>query len=298
MKPLTLDEILDLDRYEKIRDVYRRRVIAHKRDRRIAVGERVGIVFEDRETLRYQVQEMTRIERIRAAERVQDELDTYNELMPGENELSATLFIEVPELKQVRAELDRLIGIDEHVALVLGEGPDEETIPARFDPKQMNEERISAVQYIRFPFHRDQVDRFARGDRARLCIRHPHYQQESEFPPSLRASLLRGLRNDPPCLLDAAAEAMATPTEEVLYEDDKLRVVRPASAHEPDTLVIEALGPRASLLDLDAAQLGELMVVVQRYAREISQRSGGCRIATDIVGENSRLRWHLTARPG
>ncbi len=137
MKPLTLDEILDLDRYEEIRDVYRRRVIAHKRDRRIAVGERVGIVFEDRETLRYQVQEMIRIERIRAAEKVQNELDTYNELMPGEDELSATLFIEVPDLKQVRAELDRLIGIDEHVALILGEGHDEETIPARFDSSKV-----------------------------------------------------------------------------------------------------------------------------------------------------------------
>ncbi|MEE8582180.1 MAG: hypothetical protein V3T33_11390 [Myxococcota bacterium] len=91
---------------------------------------------------------------------------------------------------------------------------------------------------------------------------------------------------------------MARPTEEVLYEDDKLRVVRPASTHEPETLVIEALGPRASLLDLDAAQLGELLVVVQRYAREICQRSGGCRITTDVVGGNSRLRWHLRARPG
>ena len=88
MRPLRLEEIADRETYAGLRDDYRRRVIEHKRARRLAVGERVSLLFEDRETLRFQVQEMLFVERISDPERVQDELDVYNELVPGADELA------------------------------------------------------------------------------------------------------------------------------------------------------------------------------------------------------------------
>jgi hypothetical protein len=111
MRPLQRDEIVDRERYEALRSGYREAVITHKRHRRMAVGDRVTLVFEDRETLRFQVQEMLWVERISEPEKIQHELDVYNELMPADRELSATLFLEITDPGAVRPELDRLVGI-------------------------------------------------------------------------------------------------------------------------------------------------------------------------------------------
>ena len=105
MKPLTLDEIVGLERYAAIRDPYRERVIAYKKDRRLGVGDEITLLFEDRETLRFQVQEMLWVERIVDPEKVQHELDVYNGLLPGPGELSATLFIEITEPGRIRPAL-------------------------------------------------------------------------------------------------------------------------------------------------------------------------------------------------
>ena len=113
MKPLSASDIAGLAEYEALRPAYREAVIAHKRPRRVPVGDKVTLVFEDRETLRFQIQEMLRIERTSRHQDVQHELDTYNELLPGERQLSATLFVEITDRDQIRSELDRLIGIDE-----------------------------------------------------------------------------------------------------------------------------------------------------------------------------------------
>jgi hypothetical protein len=135
------------------------------------------------------------VERIDDPGAVQRELDVYNELMPGEGELSATLFIEIPELSRIKEELDRLVGIDEHVSLVLGD----EAVPARFDPKQREADRISAVQYIRFALGPEQRARFADpAVPARLRIDHPAYRHEAPLPPAVRASLAADLRGDCP----------------------------------------------------------------------------------------------------
>ena len=122
MRPLRIEEIVPLDRYGSLRDAYRQRVIAYKRSRRVALGERATLLFEDRETLRFQVQEMLWVERIREPDKVQAELDVYNELMPAAGELSATLFLEILESSEIRPTLERLVGLDRHVQLVLGEG--------------------------------------------------------------------------------------------------------------------------------------------------------------------------------
>ncbi len=296
MRPLAPDELLDLDAYEEAREAYRDAVIDLKARRRLAVGDRVSLVFENRETLRFQVQEMLRIERIRDPQGIQRELDVYNELVPGERELSATLFVEITESSRIRQELDRLVGIDEHVSLVLGEGEDAEEIAARFDPKQLEEERISAVQYLKFRVPRRWLPRLADpAVPARVRIDHPSYRCESEIPPPMRESLLEDLTGEPAPLLDARAfERRSAPGEVVVHETGQLRVLRPARPLAPGHLIVETKRPDASLLSAPPELLGEVLNEVQRLARELSDERGGCRIT--LQAEAAPLRWHLLPR--
>jgi hypothetical protein len=197
MKPLALEDLLDLETYEALRAEFLERIIELKRDRRLGVGDRVTLVFENRETIRFQVQEMLRAERIVEASGIQDELDVYNELIPAERELSATLMVEITDRDSIKAELDRLIGLDEHVFLILGREEDEESIQASFDVKQFEQDRISAVQYLKFPLEAAQIER-VRSESVPLRVRidHPHYERESTVGAALRSSLLEDLERD------------------------------------------------------------------------------------------------------
>src|SRR5262249_7449318 len=118
MRPVGLEDILGRERYGADRDAIRRRVIEHKRARRLAVGGRVTLVFEDRATVWYQTQEMLWVEHTTDLDAIRAELVVYNGLLPGADELSATLLVEIEDQGRIREELERLIGIDEHVALV------------------------------------------------------------------------------------------------------------------------------------------------------------------------------------
>jgi hypothetical protein len=190
VRKIRLDEILDLTHYEKQREELRGRIIALKEPRRIAVGDRLTFIFENRTTVLFQIQEMVRAERIVKAEAIQAELDVYNELIPGNHELSATLMIEIPDAKLIRRELDRLIGIDEYVWLDVGD----ESVRASFDPKQFEEDRISAVQYIRFPLGRDLAARFAEPRvPVALRVEHPNYAESTPIEGAPRESLARDL---------------------------------------------------------------------------------------------------------
>lgn len=301
MKPLGRDEILALEDYEAARPAFRDAVIALKRNRRLGVGDCVTLVFENRETLRFQVQEMLRVERLRDPARVQEELDVYNELMPAAGELSATLFIEITELARIQPELDRLVGIDEHVALVLGEDEAERSLRARFDPKQFEEDRISAVQYLRFTLDAQARAALADpGQRARLRIDHPSYQHEAELSPPLRASLLADLsgRDPEPLLRAPGRREAAAPAGEVLFATTNVRALRPERPRAPGHVVVEPIAPCASLLEAEPALLLELLAAVKRASAEIVSRFGRCRIWTEVgvpgaAGE--RLRWHLGA---
>ena len=296
MKPLALDEILDLDAYEEARDAFRDAIIELKARRRLGVGDRVSLVFENRETLRFQVQEMLRIERIRDPQGIQRELDVYNELVPGAGELSATLFVEITESSRIKDELDRLVGIDEHVSLVLGAGVDAEEIPARFDPKQMEEERISAVQYLKFRVPRRLLARFADfAVPARVRIDHPGYRYEAELPELMRESLLGDLTDEPAPLLDARGfEGRPAPGEVLLRETEGLRVLRPVRPLAPGHVIVEAKRRDASLLSAPAELLAEMLNEVQRLARELADERGGCRIT--VQADAAPLRWHLLPR--
>jgi hypothetical protein len=190
VKKIAPEEILDLTAYERRRDDFRAHVIALKQPRRVAVGDRLTFIFENRDTVRFQIQEMVRAERLVKAEGIQAELDVYNELIPGDWELSATLMIEIPDTALIRRELDRLIGIDEYVWLDVGD----ESVRATFDPKQFEEDRISAVQYIRFPLGRKLAASFADPSvPVVLRVEHPSYAESAPIDGAARASLARDL---------------------------------------------------------------------------------------------------------
>lgn len=172
--------------YGPIRDDFRKRIIELKRPRRISVGDRVTLVFENRHTLLFQIEEMLRAESLTTDAQIQAEIDVYNEIMPSDDSLSATLFLEVPPGTDARVELDRLVGLDEHVILHIGE----HTIRAAFEPGRGTSERISAVQYTRYPLS-EEVKRalLTEGTRVAIEIDHPEYRHRTDCSDTTRASL-------------------------------------------------------------------------------------------------------------
>jgi hypothetical protein len=294
VKPLELADLVPADAWEALRPRYREALLAHKRDRRVAVGDRVTLVFEDRETLRWQIQEMARVERLDQAAQLQQELDVYNELVPGGDELSATLFIEITEAPAIRPELDRLLGLDEHVALVLGSGDGALVCPARFDAKQLDEERISAVHYLRFPLPPEAAQRLADpGATASLRITHPHYPAEAELAAVTRRSLARDLAGGVGPLVPLEGGASPPPAPEVLDEGVAIRTVRPARPLAPGHRILEARDTELRLADASSDVLAELADALRRHAAAVTAEHGGCQLRADLHGP---LRWHLLGR--
>lgn len=207
---LTLDDILDLRAYERIREDFRRQVIARKKLRRVAVGPIVTLVFECADTVRFQIQEMARVEKILTDEGIQGELDVYNKLLPSPGELSATLFVELTSEEDLRHWLPRLVGIERSVvfelmpgggvgsAAALGAGDAASALSVFSVPESAHEAALTreaatpAVHYVRFPFTGEEVARFAAGPVA-LAIRHPEYQARSELAEGTRRELLADL---------------------------------------------------------------------------------------------------------
>lgn len=148
MKPVAANEILPLEKYESRRASIRKSMIALKGRRRIFLPPAISIVFENRKTAWYQIQEMLRAERIVKSAAVRHELKTYNDLVPKAGCLRATLFIEIPELHKLKDGLDKFKSLPSDGSLYLQIG--EHRIEAEFDPEQYSEERVAAVQYITF----------------------------------------------------------------------------------------------------------------------------------------------------
>jgi hypothetical protein len=191
MKPIELSDLKNIAEYEKIRPEYRKQVIEEKKHRRVHVGPVMTFVFENRATVLFQIQEMARTERLVHDDHLQHEIDTYNNILPGHNELSATLLIEITEKALIKPTLDSLVGLPkESVYLVIGE----KEIPAVFDPEQSEEGRISAVQYIRWTLTDQDVERmrFGQADIV-LMVRHPHYHHFERLTDSQREALVKDI---------------------------------------------------------------------------------------------------------
>lgn len=190
MRKVETSEILDLTAYEKIRADFLEKMIALKQPRRIHVGENLCFIFENRDTVIFQIQEMTRAERMVDEKALAEEVAVYNELIPDADGLSATLMIEIPDQARIRPELDRLIGIDEHVFFDIGG----EKVRATFDEKQFEAERISAVQYVRFPLGKELAARFRDPSTSvSLCVDHPNYTASTKIEGASRATLAADL---------------------------------------------------------------------------------------------------------
>ncbi|MBO0860275.1 MAG: DUF3501 family protein [Chloracidobacterium sp.] len=183
-------EILDIAQYEKARDGFRRRIIALKKNRRLPVGPRVTFVFENHDTILFQIQEMMRAERLVDDGAIQHEIDTYNQLLPGENELSATMLIELPDPARVRDEITKFHGVNTGEVTYIQIGDDR--LPGVFDAGQSDERRVSAVQYARFRFNDSQREALAaRSVPARLVIDHPNYQHGASIEGAVRDELVK-----------------------------------------------------------------------------------------------------------
>ena len=175
---LTLDDIADQRAYERQRDAFRREVIDAKRLRRVSVGPIVTLTFENPLTMRFQVQEMARAEKLTTDAQIQHELDVYNRLLPAEGELSATLFLELTTEEELRTWLPRLVGIEQSVVLEIGVGPGcrrVRSVPEATHGSQLTrQEATSAVHYVRFPCGSGQAAAVATGP-VLLLVDHAEY---------------------------------------------------------------------------------------------------------------------------
>lgn len=193
-RALQLSDIADVREYERIRDDFRRDVIELKKRRRVSVGPIVTVMFETRETIRFQIQEMARVEKLVSDEAIEGELRAYNPLIPEPGCLSATLFIELTSDDQLREWLPKLVGIERSVELVFGD----QVVPCL--PEQGHEEQLTreevtaAVHYIRWELDSQQVQQFAAGPVA-LRVHHPDYDETQELSAETVAELLEDLRD-------------------------------------------------------------------------------------------------------
>lgn len=282
MNPLTPADLPPLEVFEAERDAMRTAVIAHKAARRIALGDRVSVLFEDRETIRWQVLEMCRVEGIRDALGMAQELAVYNELVPGPGELSATLFIEITEPGRIRPELDRLIGIHERVALEVAD----ERVPGRFDPRQLEDERISAVHYLRFALTPAQIARFGALDApVALRIDHPNYAARSLLSPATRRSLAVDLRGDPEPIFRFATASKPRPAAKVLAARGRVRAIEVSA----DRVVVEAVPPAPPFLELPDDLAAELLALAREIAADWQRAGRASRLAIDSTGPHARI---------
>jgi hypothetical protein len=190
MRKLTRADIRGPQLYAAIRDDLRKRVIELKKLRRVSVGPLVSIVFENRATMIFQVEEMCRAESISAPEKIQEEIDIYNRILPDAHQLGATLLVEIQDEAAIASTLERLIGLPEHVWLLVGE----RRLRAEFDPEQFAQDRLAAVQYLKVTLDGAAEAALRSSDTAlSLLIDHPEYHHATRLAEDTRASLAQDL---------------------------------------------------------------------------------------------------------
>lgn len=188
MRKLSLEDIKDLRAYERERDEFRKQIIAMKKLRRVQLGDLIMLVFENTETMRFQIQEMARIERLMTDAQIEHELSTYNALIPDGGELSATLFLELTGDEQLKKWLPKLVGIQRAVSFWLPDGSRASCVPQ--DEERLTRDEITTtVHYLKFPFSAEQIASFREQPGARLVVDHPAYDAVVELSDKQRAEL-------------------------------------------------------------------------------------------------------------
>lgn len=191
MRKVSPEDLIGLSAYERVRSQFLQEIIEYKKNRRLPVGDRVSLVFENCKTVIFQIQEMLRAEKITDLDKIKEEIEVYNTLIPGANELSATLLIEIEDQTQIREDLLKLLGIDEAVYLKVARLP---RIRATFEAGHSKEDKISAVQYVRFRLTPRAREAFLAGEEEIvLCIDHPNYRAQAKIWQEMRDSLRHDL---------------------------------------------------------------------------------------------------------
>ncbi|WP_275098567.1 DUF3501 family protein [Sedimenticola hydrogenitrophicus] len=193
MGKLSHENLYSLEEYARIRPEFRAQVMAHKKDRRVAIGEHAALYFEDALTMQYQVQEMLRIERIFEARGIQDELDVYNPLIPDGQNWKATFMMEYADVEQRRRELARLIGVDEALWVQV-EGFDKVHPVANEDLERTTEDKTASVHFVRFELTPEMAAAAKGGAAIRAGISHPAYSAETVLDENVRNSLVGDLQ--------------------------------------------------------------------------------------------------------
>jgi hypothetical protein len=194
-RKLTLDDIVDVRAYERERATVRANVLALKQRRRVSLGTLLTVMFENRDTMRHQIQEMARVEKLTTDQAIQDELDTYNPMVPEPGQLCATVFIELTSDDQVREWLPKLVGIERSLHIQLVDGSIVRSITDEQHGSQLTREHVTAaVHYVRFQFTAQQVQSFQAP--VILASDHPNYAEAAELLPETIAELRTDLVGD------------------------------------------------------------------------------------------------------
>ncbi|MGB7541148.1 MAG: DUF3501 family protein [Burkholderiales bacterium] len=192
MPPIDRASLMTLEAYARERPQFRAKVMAHKKDRVVHLGDHLTLIFEDELTIRYQVQEMLRAERIFEEAGIQEELETYNPLVPDGRNFKATMMLEYPDSEERRVWLERLIGIEDKVWIQV-EGCERVWAIADEDLERENDQKTSSVHFLRFELAENMAQALKRGGGLRIGVEHPHYTAALEAPATVRGSLVKDL---------------------------------------------------------------------------------------------------------
>ena len=192
MSKLSHADLYSLEAYSRIRPEFRAKIIDHKKNRRVVIGEHAALYFEDALTMQYQVQEMLRIEKIFEAEGIQDELDVYNPLIPDGQNWKATFMVEFSDVEERRAALARFVGIEKALWVEV-EGFDRVYAIANEDLDRSTDEKTSAVHFVRFELSAAMVSAAKQGGGIRAGITHPEYDEATVLSNAVRESLVGDL---------------------------------------------------------------------------------------------------------
>lgn len=192
MTKLTREDLWSLESYAEKRAGFRTEVMQHKKDRQLMLGEHLRLLFEDETTVRYQIQEMLRIEKIFEAAGIQDELDAYNPLIPDGQNWKCTMMIEYSDVDERRAALSRLLGVESRVWAQVADYPVIQPI-ANEDLERSNDEKTSSVHFLRFELTPDMVQAVKSGAAILFGVDHPDYKIA---PTAVSASLQQQLADD------------------------------------------------------------------------------------------------------
>ena len=192
MQALTRDDLYSLEQYAEVRSDFRARVMEHKKDRKVAIGDHATLYFEDRLTIQYQIQEMLRVERIFERAGIEDELGAYNPLIPDGSNWKATFMIEYPDEAERRAALARLVGIEDRVWVQVDRYEPTFAI-ADEDLERSDDNKTSSVHFLRFELDTDRVQALKDGAALQMGIDHPQYRQQVQLDARVREALLADL---------------------------------------------------------------------------------------------------------